>query len=227
MNTSRRKAALVLLGMVGAAAGALAARPRYRVAEMGENLQLDSEVPPRFGQWSLDPSITPLQPDPQLQKVIAESYDQTLARTYRNPDGYRIMLSMAYGGRRDRSMQTHRPEICYPAQGLSVRRDTFDASIVLPERRLPLKRLVAGNGTRNEPISYWLVIGDGVASFGYAHRLATLRYGLTGRIPDGMLVRISSIDDDEARSFAKQEEFLFEFFSALGPDFRKRLLGVL
>lgn len=227
MNPTRRKAGLALLGMVAAAGCAVAARPRLRVSEMGPNLNLEREVPRGFGAWSLDPSIVPLQPDPQLQKVIEAAYEQTLARTYRNSDGYRVMLSMAYGGRGDRSMETHRPEICYPAQGLSVRRRTFDAAISLPERELPLRRLVAGNGARNEPISYWLVVGDSLADVGYSHRLVTLRYGLTGRIPDGMLVRISSIDADEARSFAKQDEFLFALFSALQPDFRKRLLGAL
>lgn len=224
---NRRKAALALLGMGVAAAAAVAARPRVRVNELGPRLDLEHDVPRRFGQWSLDPSILPLQPDPQLQKVVAETYEQVLARTYRNAEGYRIMLSMAYGGRGDRSMETHRPEICYPAQGLSVRRATFGAALPLPERELPLKRLVAGNGPRNEPISYWLVVGDSIADYGYSHRLATLRYGLTGRIPDGMLVRTSSIDEDSARSFAKQDEFLYEFFSALAPDFRKRLLGAL
>lgn len=227
MMASRRKAALALLGMAAAAGAAVAARPRAQAKAMGPDLSLEFEVPRRFGTWTIDPSILPLQPDPQLQKVVDETYEQTLARTYRNANGYRIMLSMAYGGRQDRSMQTHRPEVCYPAQGLSVRRSTFDASLDLPERALPLKRLVAGNGPRNEPISYWLVIGDSVATFGYSHRLATLRYGLTGRIPDGMLVRVSSVDDDVSRSFKNQDEFLYELFSALRPDFRKRLLGVL
>lgn len=227
MNPSRRKAAFALAGMVAAATAGVAARPRYLVAEIGAHLDLEREVPRSFGGWSVDPTIIPLQPDPQLQKVIEASYDQTLARTYRDAAGYRIMLSMAYGGRRDQSMDTHRPEICYPAQGLSVRRGTFDASLDLPERQLPLKRLVAGNGPRNEPISYWLVIGDGIASFGYGHRLATMKYGLTGRIPDGMLVRISSVDENVDRSFEMQDQFLFAFFSTLQPAFRQRLLGVL
>jgi EpsI family protein len=227
MNSTRRKAAVVLLAMASAAGAAVAMRPRVRVAELGPRLELESEVPRRFGDWIVDPAIVPLQPDPQLQKVVSEAYDQVLARTYRNPAGYRIMLSMAYGGQRDQSMDTHRPEVCYPAQGLSVRRKTFDASLQLPGRELPLKRLVAGNGARNEPISYWLVIGNGIASFGPEHRLALLKYGLTGRIPDGMLVRVSSVDEDVERSYAMQNAFLFAFFSALGPDFRQRLLGVL
>lgn len=227
MMTNRRKAALALAGMAVAAVGGIAARPTRGMAAPGTELQLEAEVPRRFGGWYLDPSIVPLQPNPQLQKVLDESYDQILARTYRSDDGYRIMLSMAYGGRRDQSMDIHRPEVCYPAQGLSIRRGTFDVTLALPERSLPLKRLVAGNGERHEPISYWLVIGDGIADFGYGHRIATLRYGLTGRVPDGMLIRTSSVDRDEARSFSRQDQFLFALFSALRPEFRRRLLGAM
>ena len=80
-------------------------------------------------------------------------------------------------------------------------------------------------GDRNEPISYWLVIGRGVASFGYGHRWALLKYGLTGHVPDGMLVRVSSIDDDETRANAQQDAFLRDLLAATAPGFRKRLLG--
>lgn len=225
MISNRRKAVFALAGMATAAAGALAARPTRTFAAMGADLNLDAEVPQQFGAWQVDAGLMPLQPNPQLQRALDEAYDQILARTYRNQAGYRVMLSMAYGGRRDQSMDIHRPEVCYPAQGLSVRRDTFDASLSLPERALPMKRLVAGSGERNEPITYWLVIGDGVTTYGYGHRLTTLKYGLTGRVPDGMLIRTSSIDKDEARSFAMQDAFLNAFFSALRPQFRRRLIG--
>ena len=92
-------------------------------------------------------------------------------------------------------------------------------------QQLQLKRLVAGMGSRNEPITYWLVIGRSVASFGYGHRLALLKYGLTGHVPDGMLVRLSSIDDDEATAFVEQDGFLRDMLRAIAPDFRRRLLG--
>ncbi len=91
--------------------------------------------------------------------------------------------------------------------------------------RLPLKRLVAGTGSRNEPITYWLVIGRSVASFGYGHRIALLKYGLTGHVPDGMLIRVSSIDADEAGAFAAQDAFLRDLLAAMAPDFRRRILG--
>ena len=106
-----------------------------------------------------------------------------------------------------------------------MRRDTRPAIFDAGGDPLPLKRLVAGHGSRNEPITYWLVIGRSVASFGYGHRIALLKYGLTGRVPDGMLVRVSSIDDDEAQSFRMQDVFLRDLLAAVTPQFRNRLIG--
>jgi EpsI family protein len=228
MNANRRKATLSLGGMLLACGAAVLARPTRVTPEMlGGRVDLEAKFPRSFGTWTIDPTVRPLQVDPVLQRVVEEAYDQVVSRTYRNAAGYRVMLSAAYSGRRDQSMDIHRPEVCYPAQGLSVRRDTWATTLVIADRELPLKRLVAGNGQRNEPISYWLVIGRDLASFGYGHRLATLKYGLTGRVPDGMLVRVSSVDADEARSFAMQEAFLIDLMAAVDDDFRGRLFGAL
>ena len=225
MIAARRNAMIVFASCSFSAAAAVAMVPRRSVAEAGPPVVLETMIPSRFADWAVDPRVIPVAPSADLQKVIEETYDQTLARTYANAAGYQIMLSIAYGGRRNQGMDIHRPEICYPSQGLALRRDTVDAQLLLDSRALPIKRLVAGSGTRNEPISYWLVIGKSVASFGYGHRLALMKYGLTGRVPDGMLVRVSSIDKDEARSFAMQDLFLRDLLAAVDPSTRERLLG--
>ena len=225
MNGERRKALGFTLAAAVCAGAAIAMVPREGVAEMTAAMPLETLFPARFGSWKIDPDIVPLEPGAELRKVIEASYDQTLARTYVNPQGYRVMLSVAYGGRRNQGMDIHRPEVCYPAQGLALRRDTSDVDFAYAGERLPLKRLVAGTGSRNEPISYWLVIGRSVASFGYGHRIALLKYGLTGHVPDGMLLRVSSIDDDEGRAFVEQDAFLRDLLDAMTPDFRRRVLG--
>ncbi len=227
MIAARRKAIGVLALCALSAAAAAAMVPRKALIDGAPAIDLQAMVPEQFGTWRIDPRVIPVQPGADLQKVIEESYDQTLARTYVNDHGYQIMLSIAYGGKRNQGMDIHRPEICYPSQGLALRRDTVDAQLLLDSRTLPVKRLVAGNGNRNEPISYWLVIGRSVASFGYGHRIALLKYGLTGRVPDGMLVRVSSVDNDEPRSFAMQDIFVRDLLSAVRPDDRERLLGAL
>ena len=225
MNAQRRKALVFLAGTVAASAGAVAMVPRAGVDEMTETRSLDTLFPESFGDWHVDPDVIPIEPPADLRKTIQESYDQTLSRTYIDSRGYRIMLSVAYGGRRNQGMDIHRPEICYPAQGLAVRRDTREVPLKLGDGALPVKRLVAGSGARNEPISYWLVIGRSVASFGFGHRLALMKYGLTGHVPDGMLVRVSSVDNDEPQAFAIQDQFLRAMLAALTPDFRQRILG--
>lgn len=225
MNGQRRRALVFVGASMVSGAAAIAMVPRVGVAELTASMSLETLFPPQFGSWQIDPTVIPLELSAELRKVIAESYDQTLSRTYVNAQGYRVMLSVAYGGRRNQGMDIHSPEVCYPAQGLAIRSNTRNAVFDNGRYQLPMKRLVAGSGNRNEPISYWLVIGRSVASFGYGHRLALLKYGLTGHVPDGMLVRVSSIDDDVPHAFARQDEFLRDMLAAMAPDFRHRLLG--
>lgn len=227
-HPARRRAVIAMGSMLLASVAAALTRPTRQQAEFGPAISLPDIFPEHFGEWEVDPTIVPLQPSPELQKVISETYDQTLARTYRNgAEGYRIMLSVAYGGRQTEGMNTHQPEICYPAQGLSIRKSGWRSQLAVGERTLPLNRLVAGHGARNEPISYWLVVGRNITDFGLQHKLATLKYGLTGRIPDGMLIRVSSVDDDETRSFAMQDRFVRELLASLSTQHRQHLLGAM
>ena len=119
MNGQRRKALAFIGGALASATAAVAMVPRASVEEMTASMPLDSLFPATFAGWKIDPDVVPLELSADLRKVIAESYDQTLARTYVNAQGYRVMLSVAYGGRRNQGMDIHRPEVCYPAQGLA------------------------------------------------------------------------------------------------------------
>ncbi len=226
MRADRRKALGVLAAACGSGVAAAAMVPRRSAGELGlADTRLEAMFPETFAGWTTDPTVVPVLPNAETQKAIEETYDQVLARTYVDDRGYRVMLSAAYGGRRNQGMDIHRPEICYPAQGFELRSDTRVVDLPVAGASLPVRRLVAGHGARNEPISYWLVIGRSVASFGYGHRIALLKYGLTGRVPDGMLVRVSSIDDDATFSWRMQDRFLHDLFAAVTPDFRRRLVG--
>ena len=54
-----------------------------------------------------------------------------------------------------------------------------------------------------------------------------LRYGLTGQIPEGMLVRVSSISGDVATAYTRQSEFIKEMLGAIDEKQRKRFVGTL
>ncbi|MEO8038328.1 MAG: exosortase-associated protein EpsI, B-type, partial [Betaproteobacteria bacterium] len=171
-----------------------------------------------------DESIVPVQAAPDTRAALARIYSQTLARTYINSKGDRVMLSVAYGGDQSDAMQVHKPEICYPAQGFSVV-SILTTYLATQFGQLPVKRLVAVHGARVEPITYWITVGDRVARTGWEQKIAQLRYGLTGKIPDGLLFRVSSIDRDEARAYEIQSEFVRSVLSSLTASDRARLVG--
>jgi EpsI family protein len=220
------RAGLLALVMAGASALAVWMTPTKYMADAHPREKLAQVVPKAFGEWTVDTSIVPVPPSPDLQKVLDETYDETLALTYRNSAGQRVMLSLAYGRNQHKGMNTHRPEVCYPAQGFRLVSGTQStAQIALGQRQLPVNRVVAAMGPRNEPITYWLLVGDRITSFGYPQRAVAISYGLRGEIPDGVLVRVSSIDSNNAQAFELQQRFIVDMLAAVKPDRLPRLLG--
>ncbi len=224
MTTVSVKALSLLFAMLFAAALSAVATPRTRIADQGPKVDLEVIVPREFAGWHVDTQIKPVIASPDAQAILNKIYNQTLSRTYVNPNGDRVMLSMAYGGDQSDAMQVHKPEVCYPAQGFSVLK-ILKAQLTTPFGALPVTRLVAQQGPRNEPITYWITVGDHVALSGLDRKLQVMKYGLTGRVPDGMLVRVSSIDRDEANAYRIQEEFLNAMLASLDPGGRVRVAG--
>lgn len=211
--------------MFAAAGMALALKPTAKLTDAESQINLETLIPAQFGDWKLDETVAPLLVTPELQKVIDETYSQTLTRTYVNTEGKRIMLSVAYGGSHGEGMQTHKPEVCYPAQGFQLVRNSRPEVLSTQYGELPIQRLVAAQGPRNEPITYWVVVGEQQTQFGLKMKLAQMRYTLTGVIPDGMLVRVSSIDRDETGAYERQADFIQAMLASVSEADRARITG--
>ena len=54
-----------------------------------------------------------------------------------------------------------------------------------------------------------------------------MSYGLNGKIPDGMLVRVSSIDSETANAYKMQAQFADQMLNAMDPEHRQKLNGNL
>jgi EpsI family protein len=216
---------IIGLCMFTAAGMALALKPTQKVADAGPKLDLEVLIPKQFGDWKIDETIVPLIADPELQAKLDKIYNQTLTRTYVNSRNERIMLSIAYGGDQSDSMSVHKPEVCYPAQGFQIlknRTGVFSTGT----GEIPVTRLVASQGRRIEPITYWTTIGDTVSiSRGLKWKLSQLKYGLTGKIPDGLLFRISSIQADERAAYRNQDDFSRALIGAMTPEGKQRIIG--
>lgn len=213
------------LMMFAAAGMALALKPTEKVADVAPAVDLEVLIPKAFGDWKIDTTIVPLIADPELQAKLDKIYNQTLTRTYVNSRNERIMLSIAYGGDQSDTMAVHKPEICYPAQGFQILKSpTFD-TFSTEEGSIPVKRLVATQGSRVEPITYWTTVGGKVAVSGLKWKLQQLKFGLTGKIPDGLLFRISSIQADESAAYRMQDDFSRALLGALTPEGKRRIIG--
>ena len=213
------------LCMFAAAGLALALKPTYKVVDSGPRIDLEVLIPKAFGDWKIDETIVPLIADPELQAKLDKIYNQTLTRTYVNPHGERVMLSIAYGGDQSDTMAVHKPEVCYPAQGFQILKSPTVGFFSTGEGSIPVKRLVATQGQRIEPITYWTTVGDNVSVSGMERKLQQLKYGLTGKIPDGLLFRVSSIQADDAKAYQTQDTFARDLLKAMTPSGRQRIIG--
>ena len=218
--------ASMILGVAMAGTSALtgALTPTRKAVAAQASFDLATMIPRRFGHWTVDDTVAPVVPDATQKALIATLYDQTLARTYVDGDGRRVMLSIAYGGDQSKQLQLHLPEVCYVAQGFELVRDRTSV-LPTPYGSVPVQRLVARQGARNEPITYWVTIGDKAVMSGLGQKYQRFLYGLTGRIPDGMLVRVSTVGADEQGAWRAQDRFLTQLLGAMAPRDRTRLLG--
>lgn len=211
--------------MVSSAALAVVLKPDQKLVDELPPLSLEDAIPKSFGDWRVDPTMVPIDPSPDLQANLDEIYSQLLARTYVNAEGERIMLSIAYGANQSGDgSQVHRPEFCYTAQGFQVMANNV-GSLVTQYGSLPVRRLLAVQGRRNEPITYWITVGDKATLPGLSRKVEQLAYGLTGKIPDGMLVRVSSISSKSDSAYQLQEKFIRDMLQSMDTKDRLRVAG--
>jgi len=224
---SQQMALLISTLMVTASIGAIIARPDIAAATLEPALSLEAMIPKRFGDWREKQFEHVV--NPQMRELLDKLYSDTLSRTYVNSSGYMIMLSLAHGRDQRGDLAAHMPEICYPANGFTLHR-TEPGQLPTPFGEIPVHRLFTSKGAREEPVTYWFTFGaepmSRDAGRQLRRRLVELRYAFTGRIPDGLLFRVSSIDGDQARAHELQDQFVNDLLPALSPVERKRLSGL-
>lgn len=222
-----RPAARVWIAALALCAAALAAeawRPDRTLAR-ASMLSLESVVPAHLQGWRVEAAPPPVSPRAEREPGAAHPDQQILSRTYVDEAGRRVMLVISYGI--DPSvdgLQGHRPEFCYQAQGFSVR-FLGDERLAPDAGALPVRRLLAERGTRREPITYWMLVGNRAVRPGWERKIAQLRFGLAGTVPEGLLVRVSTLDREAASGHAVQAEFIRALLDSVDAGVRPRLAG--
>lgn len=218
-----RRGFLIGGAMTAAAAVAYAAKPRRAEHRMA-GAQLGELISRDIGPWRFvsREGIVVARAD---EAQPSEGYDQVLTRNYVAPGLPAIMLLIAYGSTQGGSLQLHRPETCYPGQGFRLS-DYAESNLALGgPRPVATQRFTAIRDERVERLMYWTRIGNRFPRSTADQYAATLASVLRGVIPEGVLVRVSTIGTDIAASDAGLAGFTAAMAGSLAPAGRRILLG--
>jgi EpsI family protein len=223
---NRSQFILASIALLAAAALAHVLAPHELMARASASLNLETAIPKQFGRWTLLPSLRPVTPaDPdgyvEADEKSTRIYSQEMGRSYTDGNGNIIMLMVAYGPVQNFRLKAHRPEMCYTAAGFRVSKK-IDAEVTYDPQVRPLKvaRLVAERESRYEPISYWMRVGNDITTGVVDRQLVRLKYGLKGLIPDGALMRVSTIGLPQDASYKLQDAFIHDLLAAIAPQNR-------
>ena len=204
------------------AGAAQALRPRKRVELIG-SAKLEDITPTAFGPWRQIHVGDVIQPRTE-GTLSAELYSQLIGRVYANSAGDYVMLAVAYGNTQSDLLQLHRPEACYPAFGFDISKSII-GNVAVGAAQVPTRSLMAKAPGRVENVTYWTRIGEYLPRTQAEQREDKLRISLSGIIPDGILVRASSLGDDWIRGVALNRQFLRDLVLATDPKYLPVFIG--
>ena len=178
-------------------------------------------VPKKAGIWSVSGTSGLVLPPPDALRD--RLYDNLVTTVYQAADAPAIMLLMAYNNVQDGVLQVHRPEICYSVGGFTLT-EMKEVSLSALGKPLPAKIFTAKGPGRTEQVAYFTRLGNDYPRSWAEQRLSVVRANLAGNIPDGMMMRVSLVAQEQAEAFGVLERFVTDFVAASAPDLQKLLV---
>ena len=211
-----RRAVFMALAMLGAALAAIALRPG-RLPAPAPTVQLESALPHRFNGWQ--------------GHAVADGMGlpggrtgQWLVRQYVNQEGEGVLLSVTLVNDAGDALEARLAEDEMARLGSQVVRVTRDR-LRLPGRSVPVTRVMAARGSRYEPMTYWITIGDRVVRGRMEWLGAQVVQGLSGRPVQVIEVRVSSVVTEMSQGFAGHDRFIKMLVAEMPAAGVNRLLG--
>ena len=214
-QADRRK---FLLGLLFCSAAGVAAwrQPRIKIDYLGKE-KLEDLVPKTIGRWDfVTASGLVIPPEDDFEKTL---YSEVLTRVYSDNQGSPIMLLLAQNGGQTGFLQIHRPEVCYTAGGYQISAVT-PHPIRVGATTVPANRMDASAGGPTEHVIYWTRVGNEVPACWRQQKLAVAEQNLRGLIPDAILVRVSTVNDDAEAALATIDEFVRAMLQSIPPSRR-------
>ncbi len=215
-----RRNVLTGAALVGAATLAHARQPKPMPKQLGKG-GLDALVPKTLGPWRFETTSGLVLPPPDA--TADRLYDEVLTRVYTRPDGAAVMFLVAYSGTQDGLLQLHRPEVCYPVGGYQLSQTQIAPVAFADGDSVPARAFTATSALRVEHVLYWTRLGADLPTSWGQQRWAVVRANLAGVIPDGVLVRMSCIENDADKAFALLRAFASDLAGSVSPKARQLL----
>jgi EpsI family protein len=217
-----RRSMMIGAALLGVGGVAMARQPKPGAARVGKEV-LDRLIPTQIGNWTYrDSSGLVLPPPDALSDAL---YSGLVTRTYVAPDRLPVMLLVAYSNVQDGMLQVHRPEVCYPAGGYRLSPTAVEDVPNGVGGNIPANIFSADGVSRTEQVLYWTRVGGFFPTSWLAQRVAVLRANLDGVIPDGILVRVSTLAPDMASARADLTGFAAQMVRSAPPAARRLLIG--
>lgn len=221
IRPSRRDVLAGSLLLATAAASQLL-KPGRSTMPLGEGV-LEAAIPKTVGPLRfITSSGLVLPPKDELSERL---YDQVLTRVYGGNGMLPVLALFAYGSVQNLSLELHRPEECYPQQGFTITRPER-LPLRLADRSIPASALTASRpGGYVEQLVYWSRIGTHFPTSKNEQSWIVTRENFSGRMPDGILVRLSVPTADRALGVRTAEVFLRDLAGALSSEGRRIVFG--
>lgn len=223
----KRTVMLLAILMVVTSVFANMAKPTRLMSEIYPREKLANEIPLLFSRWEKQQTNIAEVVDPTQQAVLKYLYTETLSASYINANKGLVMLSIAYGKDQRDGNDVHQPDLCYPAQGFTVIEQRELPLVLDANRSIVVKYMKTQKGQRIEPLIYWTTLGDAVYRGKLQKKIIDFKYSRDNLIPDGMIVRVSTIEEDSAIAMASITDFVTDWYASMPEQQRKRYFGEL
>lgn len=225
MRPLSRTGILLATLMIGASIIAYIAKPTRYMAEIYPRERLTVEIPKEFKHWKKLQTEVAAVVDPTQLAVLNYLYTETFSANYVDTSNHIIMLSVAYGKDQSDGHDVHKPDLCYPAQGFTVIEQRELPLAIDTHRSIIVQYMKTQRDQRIEPLIYWTTVGNYLYRNRMQKKLIAFKYSRDNLIPDGMIIRVSTLEKDSTVALATLTDFVKDWYEAMSEQQRKRYFG--
>ena len=213
----------MVMGGALMACGALAIiRQPSSIAKPIDDNKFKSILPATVGPWRSRPSVELVLPP--ADALSEKLYENLETRIYEGKDLPQIMFVIAYSSIQSDNVHVHRPEVCYPAAGLKIMSNE-GLKLTVGNKKIAARFLAADRDGPVEYILYWVRVGKEFPAKWLDQRVEMMIANVAGHLPDGVLVRFSTISNDAAEASATLTNFATQMAGALNSQAKMIFFG--